>query len=237
MVSVAFNDRRDGSGVDVEIEGAAGSVSIYAAKFAGYWATEAFSLRLGPVGNGSHQMAIDPGAYIAVASDGGGYTALTAFRASDHAQSLHERCLVAVREFVLSMAPPGLPADPALHKIRRRPVNAWKDFGANQQEMLGVHYWPGEEERRPQSNRTETVTYPVNVVWIAGSNDDNRLDADTLLARELLSKSFPGCPLPGVDEIHTVSVVPGVIFGSSGLNVAASALTLRCETEQVGVVE
>ena len=237
MLSVAFNDRRDGTGVDVEIEGASGSVSIYAARFAGWQATEDFTLRLSGAGDGSHLMAIDPGAYIGVVRQGDNFAALTAFRASDHAQSLHERCLLAVREFVLSLAIPGLPADPALHKIRRRPVNAWKDFGASGQEMIGVHYWPGEEERRPQSNRTETVVYPVNVVWIAGSGDDNRLDADTLLARELLSKAFPGCPLPGVDEIHTVTVFPGVIFGSSGLNVAASALTLRCETEQIGIVE
>ncbi len=86
-------------------------------------------------------------------------------------------------------------------------------------------------------NLYDTVQFPINMVLNKKSAHSLYLGlSDILKARELVHRSFSGCPLPDVEEVHTVDLQPGAIADPSrwAQNFDASVLRFVAVSEQLG---
>jgi hypothetical protein len=231
-----ITDRGNSTGVNVVISELSGTGTLYVSGFAPNIATRAFTVARTFNANGTYTVSLQNGAYFAIFVDGSGQNIPISFRASDGGVGLHEQCLIAIRDFVLSLSLPAVPTDPTKHKLHKRPVRSRAEFGTP---LFGVHYWKKDETRRPVDNCRDEVVYPVEMVLMSANDGENRSDGDWTLLREIIGRTFPRCPLEAVPEVHTVTVVPGPLYGTldSAADVDVQLITFRCFTEQLSLIE
>ena len=233
MLSFSATDNRDGTGVTIEVSGSAGDTQLFTSQFSGKLQTAPFVESHEFSEDGSAVIGLESGSYLAVAKDGAGYTAPKRFRVSNEDEAVHFRCVYAIRDFMLDLVVPGLPTSVDRHKVHKRAKRTVQEFSSGDSGPYGVHYWPAPETRRTAYNRVDDVEYLVEVIVINGADGDNTLDNEWLLGREVMGKSFGQCPLPGVPEVHTVLVTPGVIYApSSTVDIDVQSMTFRCQSEQ-----
>lgn len=179
--------------------------------------------------NGTQNVSLAVGSYVGVWLVDNVWGAPFRFRATASASSIHERCLVELRQLVIDSSLPMFPADQSKYKVHKRPVRTIAEFG---DPPNGVHFWPLPETAVPLDNYNNTVTYPVQMVLVRGNNGDNIIDSGWLLARQTLLQAFPRTPLAQVTNIHTVTIEPGAIYAETdgGLNVDAQGMIFRCVT-------
>jgi len=226
VASNNVTDKKDGTGILVAVEGYSEAVFRAGAVNApGTLATLAtFAV------DGSQSVSLSEGPYVGIWELDGDYAAPFFFRVTDATVGLHMRCVAAVRQFILDNTLPGYPVNPELHKIHKRPIRTMTEFGQNPN---GVHYWMLPEQVADRDNSTISVSYPVQVALVTGSNGNNLPDDAWVYSRELILRSFPRCPLVAVPEVHTVTVEPGALYFQSEttLNVDLQSMIFRCVTE------
>lgn len=228
MASTNIVDNQDGTGITATVEGYSEAI-LWAAPFTGKHSAAAFSQVATFDEDGSQSVSLAEGPYFAVWQLDGPFAAPTAFRVSDGTPGLHQRCLVALREFILSLSLPGYPVEPTKHKLHKRPIRTITEFG---EKPHGVHYWKIDDSLRLADNSRNSVTYPIQIALIRGNNGNNVADRDWTLSRQIIIQSFPRCPLPDIPEIHTVEVVPSTLYYDTGeLNLDLQSLIFRCVTE------
>lgn len=223
----SVTDNKDGTGVTVTVSGYTAAVLRASRVFSGDPLEQIASF----AGDGSQVVSLDSGSYVGVWELDEVFGDPFTFRSSDAAEGIHLRALQAIRNVILSESLPGWPSNEDRHKIHKRPVRTLKEFG---NPPHGVHYWMDTETLVPADNVRNSVTFPVIVAMVRGNDGDNLVDPGWTYSRELLFKSFPRCPLPGVPEIHTVTIQPGELFipvGEATLNLDLQTLIFQCTTE------
>lgn len=236
MGAITIVDHANGTGISATLTGLSGTGTLYVSSFRSDLATRSFAVARTFVANGTYTIAISNGAYFGIYTDGAGTNAPISFRASDGSTGVHERCLQAIREFILGLSLPVLSSDPAKHKTHKRPVRTRTEFGSP---LVGCHYWKGDEIRRPVDNHRDEVIYPIEMVILDSNDGDNKSDGGWTRLREIIGRSFPRCPLSAVNEVHTVNVVPGPLYGTldSAATVDVQLMTFRCVTEQLSLID
>jgi hypothetical protein len=156
------------------------------------------------------------------------------FQITDGTDSLYWRFIAGVREFVLSLALPGVAVDPDKHFISK--------IGADLQRVLQgvntscVYYIPTGESYSGSDNSFDSVSLPVNVIFITESGHQNLQSGlrNMLLARETVNTAVPAVPVPDVEEIHTVDIQPGPVIepGQWAQGYDVSVLRLIGKSEQ-----
>lgn len=235
-VVASIDDREDGTGADVTLDVGIDSadVTVYVARYTGAWDELAFATA--GTNTSSSEIALPLatlGSYVAAFVHSGVPAGVFGFRVTDGENALHVRCLNAIRDHVVALALPGFPAEEK-HVIHTRPRYSLRELGGDPSDYIGVHYWPLEERRTVADNVRDEVIYPVQIAFVRGNGGGLAIDNDWFLAREILSKSFPGCPLPAVYDINEVRVVPAAINDPSGasLNLDLQSLIFDCHTQQ-----
>jgi hypothetical protein len=227
--SVSIIDNKDGSGITATVSGYA-TAALWTAPFTGNHNQSAFSQSATFSGDGSQAVSLSNGPYFAVWQLNGTFAAPSPFRVSDGSVGIHEECLRAIREFILSLSLPGYPTDPDKHKLHKRPVRSVTEFERGG--LQGVHYWKLDDSLKPVDNYRNSVVYPVQIALIRSNSANNVADGDWTHSRQTIISSFTRCPLPAVPVIHTVEVVPSVLYYDTGeLNVDLQSMIFRCVTE------
>lgn len=241
MATLTFVDNANNTGGTLTVAGSGGATnSIYTSRYLGTSAQRAFVLSGTMVGDGSIAFAATAGPFVGfVVSDNAGLITVSTpigFRVSDGSLALHKRCAVAIRDFVLSLAIPGLTTDPNLHVVTK--VGASLEKVLNDGVPIGtqcVYYIPVLENYTLADNQFDSVRYPVLVVLLTESGQSlvSGLD-DTLLYRELIHRGMSACNLLDVPEVHSVVLQPGAIVdpGRWVQNYDASVTTFICQSEQ-----
>lgn len=215
MAIVTFQDNEDGSGGIFTVEGTGVSANntVHVSRFHGSNTSRNFVVIGSRTGNGPINYAGELGAYIAIVVSVDGPVVSVSnpicFRMTDGTLSLYERVLEAVREYMMSLALPGVPTDPDQHVIAKMGAKL-KALLANGNE--GVYYLPTAEQISGADNSFASVSFPVNVIFVLKAGHRMRTGlSELLLAREDANLSLSDVPLPDLPEIHTVNAVPGVI--------------------------
>ncbi len=239
MAVVTFTDNGDGTGGVFTVDGIGVSSinTVQVSRFHGSNASREFVPAGNRTGDGTIPYAGDLGAYIAIATSVDGSTMDVSppicFRITDGTLSLYERVLVAVREFVMSLALPGIPTDPDKHVIAKMGAKLKQVWDTGSE---GVYYIPTAEQISGADNAFATVSFPVNVVFMikSGHNMFKGL-SDLLIAREDANLSMSDSPLPDLPEIHTVNAIPGVVTDPAGWaqGMDVSVLQFVCIGEQI----
>jgi hypothetical protein len=237
MGNCTITDRGDGLGVNVAVTGLSGTGTLYVSGFAANLANRSFDSVRTFNANGTYTVSLQNGPYFAVYTDGAGINTPVSFRVTSGDTGLHERCLQAIREFVIGSSLPGMPTDPNKHKTHKRPIRTISEFGKPL--SGGVHYWKEQEQRSQSDNVRDRVVYPIVMVYLAANDGDNQSDANWTLLREIIGRSFPRCPLSDIDEVHTVRVVPGTLYGTfeSAANIDVQMVRFDCITEEISLFE
>lgn len=213
-MEVRFESNNIGTGGVFTITGSGGgAVTVWVSRFHGANGTRTFSSAGTRTGDGSVTWGGSIGCYIAHAVSVIGASVVMsppiAFRVSDGTLSLYERVLVAIREYIMSLALPGVATDPDKHVIAK--------MGAKLQEVLRtgqecVYYIPTAESFEGADNAYSTVALPVNVIFMTKAGNSLRAGlSQILIAREDANLSFGAAPLSDVPEVYDVGVKPGVV--------------------------
>ena len=209
--SISVSDNKDGT-VDVTSDAAA-DIQFYASNFTGEIPDTSWTLYGVVPAGGTLVATIPAGPYFGIGKYSDQTSQPVGFRSSDTSIGIHDRCVDAIRAYIMSLSLPGIPTDPAKHVICKKPIRQQKELGRNPQ---GVYYWKNPEQQRATYNTISDFTFPVQVLVIDGNGGDNSLDTDWSLSREIASRSLQGCPLAGdVDEIHSVDVRHMVIYAEN----------------------
>lgn len=238
MANIAFTDNGDGTGGIFAITGSSGGTNtLWVSMFQG--SNNAPFVNAGSrVGDGSIAFATDAGPGIAfVITDNSGTLSVSdpkRFRVTSGASSLHMRCAIAIREWILSMNIPGVPTEPELHTITK--VGARLETILAERDPIGtscVYYIPVIETHTPADNVFNSVRYPVQVILLIESGQNLHAGLEDILHyRELMHLGIE--QLNDVPEVHDTIIQPGAIVdpGRWVQNYDASILTVICESEQ-----
>lgn len=226
MASVKVVDNQNGT-ITVTAAGYSTAV-LFVSPFDGYGGKLAMTQVASITGDGTATVSLDKGPYHAVWQVDGNLLAPKPFRVTDGDIGLHEKCLRAVRDFIISLSLPGYPVDETKHKLHKRPIRSVTEF--ERAGLIGVHYWKIDDSLVLSDNTRNSVTYPIQMAFLQKS-DTNVAEGDWTLSRQLIVSSFTRCPLPAVPEIHTVDVQPSVLYADNELKVDLQSLIFRCVTE------
>lgn len=206
-------DNGDNTGGSLSLTGNAGTASIYTSRFTGTNASREFSLAGTIEDNGSLSLpSLVTGPYFAVAVNGSSIAAPLGFRITDGADALHYRMMEAVREYVMSLALPNVSSDPDRHALVKLPYRPDLELDVDEHHEMAVMYFPKPETYSPANNQEDEVAYSVQVLLVRNVGQSTfRGLSDLLMDRQLLGQSLSVCPLPDLEEIHTVQVQPGAV--------------------------
>ena len=226
--SISVSDNKDGT-VDVTSDAVA-DIQFYASSFTGEIPNTEWTL-YGTIPAGGTLVATLPsGPFFGLGRYADQTSEVVGFRCSDTSVGIHDRCVYAIRSYIMSLSLPGIPTDPTKHVVCKKPIRAVKELGRNPQ---GIYYWKNPEQQRTTYNTISDFTFPVQVLVIAGNGGDNSLDTDWSLSREIASRSLQGCPLAGdVDEIHSVDVRHMVIYAESEVSsLDVGSIVFDCKSQ------
>lgn len=238
-VAVTYVDNADGTGGVFSITGSnvASVNTVFVSKFSGSNAQRTFVSAGSRTGNGTVAWTATNGCFFAHASSVlAGVVELSApiaVRVDDGTLSNYERVLIAVREYIMALALPGIATNPEQHVIAK--------MGLRLVELLrsaneGVYYVPTQEGIEGFDNAYATMTYPVNVVFVTKAGPNIRAGLSSVLrAREDTMLSFGASPLEDLVFIHSVDVVPGPVVDPAGFaqGYEVSVLTIEAKTESI----
>jgi hypothetical protein len=206
-------DNGDDTGGLISLTDNVGTASVFVSRFTGTNASRAFVLAGTILNNGTLNLpALETGPYLAVAVNGAEIASPLGFRITDGSKALHYRMMEAVREYVMSLALPNVSEDPERHVLCKLPYRPDLELEVDAHHEVAIMYFPKPETYTPASNMEDQVAYSVQVLLVRnlGQNNFKGL-ADLLKDRQLLGQSLSVCPLPDLEEIHTVQVQPGVV--------------------------
>lgn len=231
------SDHGDGTGATLSVSSNSGTASVYVSRFLGSNASRSFVLGGTVAGDGDLELAdLENGPYVAVASNAvPEISPPIFFRVTDGTEALHYRCLEAVREYVMSLSLPKVSVDGDDHLIVKLPYRPDLELNVESSTDCCVMYFPKPETYAPASNEDDTVAYLVQVLLIRKLGQRLVEGLPSMLkTRELMGQSMSICPLPDLDEIHTVEVQPGAIFLPEHWKnkYDCSTVVFRCLTEQ-----
>ena len=239
-MSLTFADNRNGTGGTFAIGGGSPTAihTIYVSRFHGSNASRVFASAGGRTGNGTVAFNGEDGAYIAhVVTNNSGILSFgtpICFQITDGTDSLYWRFIAGIRDFILSLALPGVATDPDKHFISK--------IGADLQRVLQgvktscVYYIPTGESYSGSDNSFDSVSLPVNVIFITEGGQQNLQSGlrSILLSRETVNTAIPAVPVPDVEEIHSIDVQPGPVIepGQWAQGYDVSVLRLIGKSEQ-----
>jgi hypothetical protein len=216
---ITFADNKNGTGGTFTISGGdpAAIHTIYVSRFHGSNASRVFAPAGSRTGNGAVAFNGENGAYIAhqVTNNAGllSFGTPVCFQITDGTDSLYWRFVAGIREFILSLALPGVATDPDQHFISK--------IGSDLERILQngvnsecVYYIPTGEKYAGSDNAYDSVSLPVNVIFITKGGHQNLQGElrNLMLTRETVNTAIPAVPVPDVGEIHSVDVEPGPII-------------------------
>jgi hypothetical protein len=238
-ITATYTDQKDGTGVSLTIAGGAGGDTHVAY-------TQAFSGGLGSsgtwtnsgnrTGNGTIDLSLTDGHYFGyVLSNSTTLTGVEYFVSSDGTDSVHYRCLDAVRSKILLCNLEDL-ADASV-VIRQLPSDRGFDDGTYDLPGIVISQI-GVENQNPSegTNIRDDVQYPVTITVLAGSNQDLVTNQEKYLKwREQINRALRNQRLTGVDEVYKVTVTPGPITSPNAAwnNYYHSQLIVRCVSREV----
>jgi hypothetical protein len=233
----SYTDDNDGTGGTITITGSnpASTNTLFFSSFLGTNWGRAFESKGGRTGDGAISLVAEAGAFCAfIVNSNGTSSPAKNYRVGDGVEALHYRIARAVREYILSLALPGVETDPNLHVIAK--------VGAKLEQVLSgsdscVYYIPEFETYIGGDNSYDTVNFPI--VMVTNRKTMKSLDeglANTMKARELVHRSLPAIPLPDAEEVHTILLQPGVIVDPSKWSNSYDASVFRfiAVSEQLG---
>jgi len=206
-------DNADGTGGSISVTDNVGTASIYVSRFTGTNASRAFVLAGTVLDEDTLLLPdLENGPYFGIGVNGADISLPLGFRITDGVDALHWRLLEAVREYVMSLVLPNVSADPERHAIVKLPYRPDMELAVDTHNEMAVMYFPKPETYQPANNEEDSVAYSVQVLLVrnVGQSLFKGL-ADLLQDRQLLGQSLSVCPLPDLEEIHTVQVNPGSI--------------------------
>lgn len=239
-MSLAFTDNRNGTGGTFAISGGGPTAihTIYVSRFHGSNASRVFAPAGNRTGNGNVAFNGENGAYIAhVVTNTNGILAFDTpicFQITDGTDSLYWRFVAGIREYILSLALPGVADNPDLHFISKVGADLERILQGVNQEC--VYYIPTGESYAGSDNSYDSVSFPVNVIFITKGGQQNMQSGlrNILLARETVNTAIPAVPVPDVEEIHSIDVQPGPVIepGRWAQGFDVSVLRLIGKSEQ-----
>jgi hypothetical protein len=239
VAQLTYVDNGDGTGGVFQVTGGVAGEAhrIMISRYAGGLFNDPWVEIGSRVGDGGVPAVIATGPYHAfIVSNNGGadtYSAPIGMRSSDGSPSLHSRCAQAIKDYVIGLSIPGIPADPAHHVVTK--------VGAKLEQVIdgaavrsAMYYIPVAESIFPADNQYNTVRFPVVLALLVESSQTlARGLGDILRFREIVEQSLAICDL-GVPEIHTINFQPGAVVDPSRWlqGYDSSVLTLVCVTER-----
>lgn len=240
-----FADQADGTGVTLTIAGL-GAGDVHTAK------VQAFSGGIGEssswttggtrTGNGTIDIVLTNGHYFGYVStqiegEAGGpsLSPISYFVSTSGTESVHYRCLDAVRARILLCDLEDL-ADASV-VIRQLPSDRGFDDGTYDLPGIVISQI-GVENQSPSegTNIRDDVQYPVTITILAGGNQDLVTNQEKYLKwREQINRALRNQRLTGVDEVYKVTVTPGPITSPNAAwnNYYHSQLIVRCVSREV----
>lgn len=229
MLTLTVVDNKDGTAT-FTATGVTSAAVLRVSGFAGEMPAMAFSDSHTFAADGSQTLTLSVGPYFGYLTEGSEVSDMAAFRVSDTSIGIHDRCLYAIKDYMLSLSLPGIPTEVERHKVLKKPIRATSELGRN---PTGIYYWKNPEQQRLVYNTYSDFVFPVQVLVIQPNGGDNTLSTSWSLAREIASRSFAGCPLQGdVGEVHSVDVRHMAIYAdsdSSSLDVGS--LVFDCKSQ------
>lgn len=234
-----YTDQADGTGVTLTVAGG-GALDSHVAY------TQAFSGGLGSsgtwtnsgnrTGNGTIDLSLTNGHYFGYVLTGGStLSSINYFVSTSGTESVHYRCLEAVRARILLCDLADL-ADASV-VIRQLPSDRGFDDGTYDLPGIVISQI-GVENQSPAegTNVRDDVQYPVTITILAGSNQDLVTNQEKYLKwREQINRALRNQRLTGVDEVYRITVTPGPITSPNAAwnNYYHSQLIVRCVSREV----
>lgn len=237
-MNITFVDNKDGSGGVFSVTGNAGLATIRASLFLGTNASRAFAIVGTISGNGSVAFSpADVGPYVGVAiNDVGDVAPPIVFRVSDQTEALQVQLLKAVREYILSLALPGVSTNPDHHVISKLPYRSNTDLTIDTTTDTCVWYFPKTESYQTADTTHDKVIYPVQVLLVRkiGSQTHKGLYS-MLMDRQLIGQSTSRVPFADAPCFYDVEFLPGEPYNPQhwAAGVDVSSVVVRGITEQV----
>ena len=132
----------DEPGGSISLTDNVGTASIYLSRFTGTNASRPFVSAGTIAGNGSLALpSLETGPYLAVAVNGAEVATPVGFRITNGAEALHYRLLMAVREYVISLALPNVSSDPDRHVPCKLPYRPYLELDIDSHHEVAVMYF------------------------------------------------------------------------------------------------
>jgi hypothetical protein len=238
-ITASYSDQQDGTGVTLTIAGGlAGDTHVaYTQAFSGGLGSSGTWTNSGNrTGNGTIDLSLTDGHYFGyVLSNSTTLTGVEYFVSSDGTDSVHYRCLDAVRSKILLCNLEDL-ADASV-VIRQLPSDRGFDDGTYDLPGIVISQI-GVENQNPSegTNIRDDVQYPVTITVLAAGNQDLVTNQEKYLKwREQINRALRNQRLTGVDEVYKVTVTPGPITSPNAAwnNYYHSQLIVRCVSREV----
>jgi hypothetical protein len=238
-ITATYTDQQDGTGVTVTIAG--GLVGdthvVYTQAFSGGLGSAGTWTNSGNrTGNGTIDLSLTNGHYFGyILTNSTTLTGVEYFVSSDGTDSVHYRCLDAVRSRILLCDLDGL-ADASV-VIRQLPSDRGFDDGTYDLPGIVISQI-GVENQSPGegTNVRDDVQYPVTITILAAGNQDLVTNQEKYLKwREQINRALRNQRLTGVNEVYRVTVTPGPITSPNAHwnNYYHSQLIVRCVSREV----
>lgn len=237
--TLAVADLMNGTGATATISGGSADAThnIYVGNFAGGIGAIARTLAGSRVGNGTVNLALAKGFYVAmveaVRSDDIVAGNTVYFAVTDGVDAVHYRCLTAIQADVQALALTAIPGANVvvrwLPRLREQEGNVIAD-----PTPLVVIAPPGPEMMLGGLNTTDDIGYPCIVAFFDKDPDLANNMSRNLLWRELAINSLREQRLAGVPEVEKVEIIPDAVVDLAAWREQywVSAFVARCIARQ-----